>query len=224
MKFEEGRYQVRFPWKSHECIPKDNRKLAEGRLMSLIKRLKNDEEQLNLYQKTIDDQVEKRVIEKVTNKTIISGRIHYLPHHPVVKRENEKIKLRIVYDASARIKQGEFSLNDCLYRGQVILENLVALLLRFRLEAIAMTSDIEKAFLQVGLQVEDRDVTRFLWVKDKSKAVEDGNIEIYRFTRVPFGIVASPFLLGATIKYHLLNSNEDGKRALIVSSQIPYFF
>ena len=47
-----------------------------------------------------------------------------------------------------------------------MLENLSGLLLRFRLKKVAILADIEKAFLQVGLHPEDRDVTRFMWIKD----------------------------------------------------------
>ena len=40
------------------------------------------------------------------------------------------------------------------------------MLIRFRLSAIAIVADVEKAFLNVGLQVPDRDVTRFIWLKN----------------------------------------------------------
>lgn len=47
----------------------------------------------------------------------------------------------------------------------------------------------------------DRDVLRFLWVKDPFSS--DPEIIILRFTRVIFGVSHSPFLLNATIKHHI---------------------
>ena len=87
-------------------------------------------------------------------------------------------------------------MNEYLYRGPVNLEDLCGLLIRFRTKRIALTADIEKAFLQVGLNEADRDATRFLWVRHIQKGPVDTNIQVYRFTRIPFGIISRPSLLG----------------------------
>ena len=143
------------------------------------------------------------MIEKVETGSE-NGMIHYLPHHAVMSPSKSTTKLRIVYDASAKTRQKHQSLNDCLYRGPVMLHDLCGILLRFRLHKVPVVANIEKAFLQIGLQPEHRDVTRFFWIKDcKNPVYSIENLQEFRFCRVPFGVVSSPFLLGATVEYHL---------------------
>ena len=63
-------------------------------------------------------------------------------------------------------------------------------------------ADIQKAFLQIGVREEERDVLRFLFNIN-------GKEQHLRFIRVPFGGEASPFLLGATLNYHYDQQGED---------------
>ena len=60
-------------------------------------------------------------------------------------------------------------------------------------------SDIKHAFLNVVIRDEDRDYLRFLWYDDPFST--EPNIIILRFLRVVLGIISSPFLLNATIKF-----------------------
>ena len=53
--------------------------------------------------------------------------------------------------------------------------------------------------------VSDRDLLCFIWVNDVNKALP--TIMQIQFTRVVFGISASPFLLNATIYHHLIVTN-----------------
>ena len=78
------------------------------------------------------------------------GKVHYIPHHAVIRRDKLTTKLRVVYDASA--KSDGVALNDCLYAGPPLAENIFDVLLRFRVNQVALTGDIEKAFLMVGKQ------------------------------------------------------------------------
>ncbi|WP_435316551.1 hypothetical protein, partial [Klebsiella pneumoniae] len=52
----------------------------------------------------------------------------------------------------------------------------------------------------------DRDYTRFLWLKDPY--VTKLEPIAYRFKSVLFGACCSPFLLQATIDYHLQHSDD----------------
>ena len=134
---------------------------------------------------------------------------HYIPHHAVFKPTKPTTKISVVYDASTKCKSESRSLNECLHRGPILLQNLTGILLRFRLNKIAMAADTEKAFLQIRLQDDANDVTRFFWLKDRVKLEVENKIQIYRLCRVPFGIISSPFLLAAIIDHHLKNCNNN---------------
>ena len=60
----------------------------------------------------------KVIIEKVReSKTSPKGKEFYLPHRPVIQESAETIKIRIVYDASAKPNKDSVSLNECLKTG-----------------------------------------------------------------------------------------------------------
>ncbi|CAG2219807.1 unnamed protein product [Mytilus edulis] len=161
LKFKNGRYYVKWPWKENTPELPDNRELAPGRLMSCVARMRKKPDLLTKYDTIIQDQIQKGIVEEV-NEFRTGGRKHYISHHAVITPQKSTTKVRIVYDASAKTNNEMPSLNECLYRGPVLLNNLCGISMRFRLHKIAMVADIEKAFLQVGLQEDDRDVTRFM--------------------------------------------------------------
>ena len=75
-----------------------------------------------------------------------------------------------------------------------MVSDLCGILIRFRHHRVAVVADIEKVFLQLGLQPSDRDVTRFIWLKDCEKPVIcEENIQEFRFSRVPFGVISIHF-------------------------------
>ena len=153
------------------------------------------------YDRVIKDQLQNGIVERVSSSTSdITGEVHYLPHHAVLRQDKTTTKVRVVYDASAKVGMGP-SLNQCLHAGPPMLEHIADILLRFRVHKVAVTADIEKAFLMVGVIEDDRNVLRFLWVDDVNS--ECPEVITLRFTRVVFGVCSSPFLLNATIHHHL---------------------
>ena len=80
--------------------------------------------------------------------------VFYMPHRPVVKESSLTTKIRPVFDASARGFNG-VSLNDCLNTGPSMIPNLPGILMRFRRWKVALSADVTKALLQIGVCRED---------------------------------------------------------------------
>ena len=164
--------------KGTEPLLPDNYQLALGRLKSVLNRLQKDPQLLKSYTAILQEQLEWGIIETVTSEPVEGPLKHYTPHHAVVTPTKTTTKIRVVYNTSAKSRQANKSLNECVYKGPVILPDLRGLLLRFRLVPIAVVGGIEKAFLSVSLQAADRDVTRFLWLKDPTVANTENNIQL----------------------------------------------
>jgi hypothetical protein len=146
------------------------------------------------------------VIEKVPAEEL-ERKCSYLPHRPVFKPSSSTTPIRPVFDASVKAK-GMPSLNECLEKGPNLIEEVPDILTRFRKKKYGVVSDIKKAFLQISLKKEDRDYLRFLWWEGLEKVTI-----AYRHCRVVFGVSSSPFLLAATIKFHLKRVDEKYKNA-----------
>ena len=206
VEFVEGRYQVRLPFKEdHDLLP-DNFALCKSRLVSLLRRLSVKPDVSRQYNDVIREQLKQGIIEPVRQGTTNGvGKVHYIPHHEVIRVDKETTKLRVVYDASAKVQSTTPSLNDCLYAGPPLSSLIYDILLRFRVHKVAITGDIEKAFLNISVDPRDRDYLRFLWA-DVTRS-KHPNLQVYRFARVAFGICSSPFLLNATVRHHLTSTD-----------------
>uniref|UniRef100_A0A8D9AEK0 Integrase catalytic domain-containing protein n=1 Tax=Cacopsylla melanoneura TaxID=428564 RepID=A0A8D9AEK0_9HEMI len=208
IRYENNRYYVDFPWKDgcKEDV-QSNFGIAIGRLRSLVKRHAKDGV-LDACKTNFDEQLKLGILERVDSSPN-NTKSHYFPYHAVIRTERETTKIRVVMDASAKQDRNKPSLNQLLYRGPVLLENLCSLLLRFRTHKFGIIGDLEKAFLNIGLNESERDFTRILWLKDTEKPITYDNLVVLRHTRIPFGVTSSPFLLTGVISTHLSKYNSD---------------
>nr|XP_045586626.1 uncharacterized protein LOC123748487 [Procambarus clarkii] len=171
-----------------------------------MKHLQRHPENLKLYREIIMKQRNDKFIEVVTNDDPKEG--HHLPHHPVLKK-SAITPIKIVFNCSARTTQNSVSLNDCLQTGPSLTQRIFDVLLKFCIGTEAYTADIRETFLRVGLQEEDRNYKKFLWIEDPNDPNSD--LITYRFASVLFGATSSPFLFQATLDSHLKKSNSPNK-------------
>ena len=205
IRLENDQYCAKLPWKdNHPPLP-TNQSIARGRTRSTVRRLSKEPPMLAAYDKIIQEQLQRCFIEKVADPQSTTGRVHYIPHHVVLK-DSSTTPLRIVYDCSCSPNATQPSLNSCLSTGPDILNDMTAILVRFRCYQYGITADIEKAFLSISLDEQGRDATRFFWISDPTDP--ESQFEVYRFKSILFGATCSPFILNATIQKHLDQFND----------------
>ena len=174
---DDGTYCAGLPWKpEHPTLP-DNFNVCQKRTRSLAYRLAQSAGLLQTYDNILKEQLRRDFIELVPHPKK-SDTAHYIPHHPV-KKNSDTTPIRIVYDCSCCQSSEHPSLNDCLLTGPPFLVDLCAIILCFRKHQYGLSTDIEKAFLHITLNENDRNFTRFLWLSDPL----DPNSEffVYRF-------------------------------------------
>ena len=133
----------------------------------------------------------------------------------------ECTKICIVHDGSAQSSKSAPSLNECSQTGPPLQNKLLSVLAKNGFYPVALAGDLKQAFLQVRIREEDRNTTRFHWLKD----LETKQVETLRFARALFRLSISPFLLGGVIDQHLRNLQqnfpnevEEVKRSLSVDN------
>ena len=185
-----GHFQLPLLWKSRNILLPNNFLMAQKRLESLKRRLSNDLSLHEKYTEVMQSYIDQGYAELVNNSECSHefgySNSWYLPHHPVVNARKPE-KLRIVYDCAAKFMGT--SLNGVLMQGPYLTNSLVGVLTRFRLEKVALASDIRAMFHQVKVDPRDRNALKFLWWPK-------GNLNkppsTYRMTVHLFGATSSP--------------------------------
>ena len=125
--------------------------------------------------------------------------VFYLPMHAVKKKSSTTIKIRAVFDASAKSSTG-VSLNDTLLVGPTIHPPLLDVLLHFSLHHVALLADVSRMYRAIELTKPDRDLHRFVWRRNLKDPLLD-----YSMTRVTFGVSTSSFAANMLVKQNVLD-------------------
>ncbi|XP_078495461.1 uncharacterized protein LOC144750543 [Ciona intestinalis] len=203
IKLKNGHYKMPLPLRNRDLPLPNNRPLALKRLMQLRRRFMRSPKYSDDYKRFMGN-VLKNCAEEIPEDQLLGklGKVNYVPHTGVYHKIKSE-KIRVVFDCSAEYER--YSLNNNLLQGPDLSNCLVGVLLRFRKEKVAITSDIEAMFHQFFVQEEDRDYLRFLWWQDNNFI--NGKVKEYRMTVHLFGAASSP----GVANFGLKRAADDGE-------------
>ncbi|GFW55992.1 integrase catalytic domain-containing protein [Trichonephila clavipes] len=144
---ESGQYIVQMAFLKEPSCLGESKQTAVRRLNSLWRKLDVNPNLKQLYRDFIHEYLDIGHMEQLSDESEPTVS-YYMPHHGVLRLDSKSTPLRTVFDASCSTSTGE-SLNSILANGGVIQDDLFAILLRFRKNKIALTSDIKKMFRMI---------------------------------------------------------------------------
>jgi len=177
-----GRYIVNLSFRNDRPKPYGLRCAALRRLTHLEAKLEKHPKFRELYNAFMEEYLHLQHMEEATS----TGSC-LIPHHGVFKGSPLNSKLRVVFDASAPTSQG--SLNEHLWTGPKLQNDLITILLNFRRHRYAFTMDIEKMYRQILVHPKDRLYQHILWRFDTSQAVRE-----YELKTLSYGLACAPYL------------------------------
>ncbi|GFU96473.1 uncharacterized protein TNCV_90461 [Trichonephila clavipes] len=122
------------------------------------------------------------------NVKSMDSKIYFLPHHAVMKGDSVSTKLRVVFDGTCKPSNGN-SLNSILGINKMLEPDLFTILVKFRLNEIVFSADIQQMYRQILIHQEDQNFQRIVWRESK-----DSPIREYKLCTVTYGTASAPYL------------------------------
>ncbi|XP_073964611.1 uncharacterized protein [Choristoneura fumiferana] len=188
---DDGRYEVRLPLKPMIQDLGESKHKAIAQFMQLERKFNKNKDIAREYKAFIE---EYRRLGHMTPATQNLEQEYFMPHHCVIRNDSLTTMLRVVYNASERATNG-VSLNDCMYSGPNLQQDLLELILKWRQHRVAFTADIEKMFRQIWVHPKDQHLQKIIW-RDTPRDL----LQEYQLTTVTYGTKAAPFLAMMTLR------------------------
>ena len=184
-----GRFVVKLPFLHNPPELGDSLSIAIKRFQFLEKRFEKDPLLKTKYIEFMKDYETKGHMIKISDSKQLSLKsAFYLPHHGIFQQSVNKVKLRVVFDASAKSSNNR-SLNDELLTGNNLQNDIRRILIRFRQHRFVFISDVEQMYRQILVDAEDTHFQRIVWREHLDQ-------KLYHFCllTLTYGTVCAPFL------------------------------
>ncbi|XP_008472455.1 uncharacterized protein LOC103509610 [Diaphorina citri] len=154
---ESGAYVVSLPFRDNKPpILGTNQTFAVNRLSTLKKRLDRDPQSKELYFENLNDYIQNGHMVPAKNPS------DYLLVHFAVRKESSTTKLRVVFDPNVKGSH-QVSLAESLLVGPKLQNDIGDLLISFRLNAVALTCDVQAMYRSIWVNKSDRKYQHILW-------------------------------------------------------------
>lgn len=165
----------------------NSREMALNRFLSFERRLLKQPPVHNQYIEFMTEYLELNHMEIVRATQPATPFMYYIPHHCIMRSNNSSAKLRVVFDASAKTKNN-LSLNDCLYKGPKLQNDILTILSKFRLHRYVLCVDMKQMYRNIVLDTNQCNYQRIIWRFDPSEAPQG-----YPLKTVTYGVYSAPF-------------------------------
>ena len=179
----DGRIHVSYPFRRDPHSLPNNRaavvKMAEKMEKRLIKSGFHE-----TYNQEIQKALDRGAAVKLSEQEIEEwkGPVNYIAQHGVIT-DSVTTPFRVVSNSS--LKNGSYSLNDCLIRGPNSLNSMVDISLRFRCHMEGMVFDLTKAYNSLKTGPVERHLRRFIWRFSPDDPWSDFAIDAVTFGDLP---------------------------------------
>ena len=211
-----GRYVVGLPFRD-DILPNfiGMRDLAINRFLSLEKRLLKQPNVYSQYKDFMQDYLDLNHMELVTDNNN-SQSVYYLPHHCVIKPDSQTTKLRVVFNASAKLPN-QTSLNDHLLVGPKLQKDIMSILINFRIFQYVLCADIKQMYRMILLKPAHCDFQRIVF-----RFSPDEPLQNYRLKTVTYGLSSAPFLALRTLQQLVIDEGKSYPLAAHVINNFTY--
>ncbi|XP_062714039.1 uncharacterized protein LOC134290847 [Aedes albopictus] len=182
-----NRFETGLIWKEDHVEFPNSYSMAVRRLECLERRMERDPGLKENLHRQIQEYEAKGYAHKATAAEMEAAdprRVWHLPVGAVINPKKPG-KVRVIWDAAAKVDG--VSLNSALLKGPDQLSSLPAILFRFRLYQVAVSSDIQEMFHQIQIREADKNSQRFLWRNNPSEKPT-----VYLMDVATFGSTCSP--------------------------------
>ena len=156
-----GHYQLKLPFRQEKPDLPESLSTATSRLCWLERKMRKDPVFHQKYSSVMGKYLTEGASRRVPDDEVpVLKPLWYLSHHAVWHPRKPE-EPWVVFDCASR--SGGTSLNEQLLRGPENTSTLIGVILRFRVDDVAVTADIKRMFHQVFVAPEDRGAFCYLW-------------------------------------------------------------